>query len=102
MTRGKAKTRIGIVSSNKMDKTVVVEVERLTRHGRYQKPVRRTSRFKAHDERNECKVGDKVFIIESKPISRTKRWRVSKILESAGAPEVGALETIEGEGGMEQ
>jgi small subunit ribosomal protein S17 len=101
MARGKAKTMIGIVTSNRMDKTVVVEVERLARHERYQKPVRRTSRFKAHDERNECKVGDKVFIIESKPISRTKRWRVSKILESAGAPGVGAIEPVEGEGGIE-
>jgi small subunit ribosomal protein S17 len=70
-----------------MDKTVVVDVVQIVSHPKYKKPIKRTSRFKAHDEKNECRVGDKVLIIETRPLSRTKRWRVSKILERKSAIE---------------
>jgi small subunit ribosomal protein S17 len=71
----------GIVTSDRMDKTVVVTVERLERHPVFGKYVRRRSKFKAHDERNECRQGDKVLIRECRPLSREKGWRVVKILE---------------------
>ena len=83
MSRGIAKTRFGMVVSNKMDKTVVVDVVNMSNHPRYEKPIKRSSKFKAHDERGICEVGDKVLIIESSPISKTKRWRVSKIVEKS-------------------
>lgn len=78
MNRGKVKTRVGVVVSNKMQKTVVVSVERVYRHPLYQKVIRMTTKFKAHDELGECKVGDRVEIMETRPISREKRWRVVK------------------------
>lgn len=78
--RSKRKIRIGKVVSNKMDKTVVVVVERQFAHPIYQKMIKRKSRFKAHDEKNECLVGDKVRIMETKPISKDKCWRVVEIL----------------------
>lgn len=81
MERGTRKTRIGVVVSDKMNKTAVVAVERLVKHPTYKKYIKRTSKFKAHDEKNECKVGDKVKIIETRPLSKTKRWRVVEILE---------------------
>lgn len=81
MPRGKARTRIGVVKSNKMDQTVVVEIVTTVKHRQYTKPIKRSSTFKAHDKENKCSVGDKVLIIESKPISKTKRWRVSQIIE---------------------
>ncbi len=81
MERGVRKTRVGVVVSNKMDKTVVVAVERLVKHPLYKKYIKRTKKFKAHDERNECQVGDKVKIMEARPLSKTKRWRVVEILE---------------------
>ena len=71
----------GIVRSNRMDKTVVVEVQRLERHPVYKKYVRRTKRVHAHDEGNRCSVGDRVEIIETRPLSRTKRWAVVRIVE---------------------
>ncbi len=71
----------GMITSDKMDKTVVVTVERLEKHPVFQKYVRRRSRFKAHDEKNECKVGDKVLIRECRPLSKDKCWRVVSILE---------------------
>ncbi len=74
------KSRTGFVVSDKMDKTVVVAVERLFKHPLYKKTIKRLSRFKAHDEKNTCKTGDRVEIIETKPISKDKRWRVAKIL----------------------
>jgi small subunit ribosomal protein S17 len=77
--------KIGVVVSNKMQKTVVVEVERLVMHPLYQKYLRRRSRFMAHDEKNECKVGDRVEIRETRPMSRHKRWLVKTILEKASA-----------------
>ncbi len=71
----------GTISSDKMDKTVIVTVERLEKHPVFQKYIRRRSRFKAHDEKNECKVGDKVLIRECRPLSKDKCWRVVSILE---------------------
>lgn len=76
MDRGKVKVREGIVVSNKMQKTVVVKVERVFRHPFYQKVIREAKKFKAHDELGECKVGDRVEIMETRPLSREKRWRV--------------------------
>ena len=81
--RGYRKTREGLVVSDKMDKTVVVAVEDRFKHAMYGKVVRRTSRYKAHDENNEAGVGDRVLLMETKPRSATKRWRVVEILEKA-------------------
>ncbi|MGQ9688929.1 MAG: 30S ribosomal protein S17 [Desulfobaccales bacterium] len=81
--RGVRKTREGIVVSDKMDKTVVVEVKRLVSHPLYHKIIRRRKRFKAHDPQNICQVGDKVLIEETRPLSRDKCWRVKQILEKA-------------------
>lgn len=78
-----AKTYTGKVVSDKMDKTVVVAVSRLTQHPAYKKTVRRTTKFKAHDELNACKTGDTVTIKESRPLSREKRWSVVEIIERA-------------------
>jgi small subunit ribosomal protein S17 len=74
---------VGTVVSNKMDKTVVVEVERLVKSKLYQKYIRRSSKFAAHSEGHACQIGDRVSITESRPLSRRKRWRVSKIVEKA-------------------
>ena len=74
---------LGTVVSDKMDKTVVVLVERLVKHRLYKKYVKRRAKFAAHDEQNTCKIGDKVLITESRPLSKMKRWRVSKIVEEA-------------------
>lgn len=82
-TTGRRKTRMGIVVSDKMDKTVVVRVERLVKHPVYQKYVRKRANFKAHDESNACKVGDKVMIEEWRPLSREKRWRIRQLIEKA-------------------
>jgi small subunit ribosomal protein S17 len=93
---GRRKTKVGRVVSDKMDKTIVVAVERLTRHPLYKRVIRVTKKFKAHDEGNEARVGDTVLIEESRPLSRTKRWRLVEILARAGeaavAPEVVAEE----------
>jgi small subunit ribosomal protein S17 len=75
------KTRIGRVVSDKMDKTRVIVVERTFRHPQYERVVKRTTRFKVHDERNETHVGDRVVIIETRPLSKDKRWRIKEILE---------------------
>src|SRR5262245_49073321 len=77
------KTQIGLVTSNKMQKTVVVEVLRLIRHAKYKKYLKRRVKFKAHDEKQECQPGDKVLIVETRPISKEKRWKVQQILERA-------------------
>ncbi|BAF58510.1 MAG: 30S ribosomal protein S17 [Pelotomaculum sp.] len=79
--RGIRKTLTGRVVSNKMDKTVVVAVETLVRHPLYQRTIRRTKKFKAHDEENACRIGDKVKMMETRPLSKEKRWRVVEILE---------------------
>jgi small subunit ribosomal protein S17 len=81
--REQRKQLVGWVSSNRMDKTVVVEVERTVRHRLYGKVLRQVKKYKAHDEQNECKIGDQVRILESRPLSREKRWRVVEILERA-------------------
>ena len=81
--RNLRKTMIGTVVSNKMDKTVVVAVETSVRHDMYGKTVKRTYKLKAHDENNECQEGDKVEVMETRPLSKDKRWRVVKVLEKA-------------------
>ncbi len=83
MERKKRKTLVGTVVSDRMDKTVVVAVERIWVHPLYGKRLRRTKRYKAHDENNECRVGDRVRLMETRPLSREKRWRVCEILERA-------------------
>ena len=90
----KRKTRTGTVISDKMDKTVVVLVESLRRHPRYKKVVRHTSNFKAHDEANACKIGDVVKIIETRPLSKDKCWRVAKIISRKEVVEVEPAEII--------
>ncbi len=82
--RGKQKTLVGRVVSDKMDKTVVVRVNRLYRHRLYKKVIKATKKYKAHDEGNACRVGDVVRIVESRPLSREKRWAVQEIMEKAG------------------
>jgi small subunit ribosomal protein S17 len=81
--KGKRKIRTGVVTSNKMDKTVVVSVQRILRHPIYKKFIRRNSKVLAHDESNECQIGDTVNIIEARPLSRHKRWRVYEIAKKA-------------------
>ena len=81
--RGYRKVREGLVVSDKMEKTIVVEVEDRVKHGLYGKVIRRTSKLKAHDEKNECGIGDRVLLMETRPLSATKRWRVVEILEKA-------------------
>ncbi len=84
---------VGIVVSDKMDKTVVVMVERLTQHPLYKKYIKRRKKFMAHDEENACRIGDKVLIEETRPLSRHKRWRVRQILERAKVLEKEEAET---------
>ncbi|HEX4849258.1 MAG TPA: 30S ribosomal protein S17 [Puia sp.] len=81
--RNLRKTRIGVVSSNKMNKTITVAVERKVKHPIYGKFLKKTSSFHAHDEKNECSIGDVVKIMESRPLSKTKRWRLIEIVEKA-------------------
>ncbi len=102
MPRGKAKTRVGVVKSSNMDKTVVVEIASTVKHKQYNKPIRRSSTYKAHDKDNQCSVGDRVLIIESKPISKTKRWRVSRILEHEAAVQMEIKDETETQASGEQ
>jgi len=81
--RGRRKTLVGVVVSDKMHKTVVVMVERLVRHAMYGKMIRRKTTFKAHDEENRCRIGDKVVIVETRPLSKEKHWRITEVLEKA-------------------
>jgi small subunit ribosomal protein S17 len=81
--RGMKRQMSGYVVSDKMDKTVTVKVERVVKHPLYKKYIRRHKKYMAHDERNECQVGDRVLILEARPLSKNKRWRVSKIMEKA-------------------
>ncbi len=83
MERGRRKVRIGKVVSDKMDKTIVVAVETFVAHPLYKKQIRKTTKFKAHDENNECKIGDIVKIMETRPLSKEKRWRLVEIIERA-------------------
>ena len=83
VARNTRKTREGLVVSDKMDKTVVVAVEDRVKHALYGKVMRKSSKLKAHDEQNDCGVGDRVLIMETRPLSATKRWRVVEILERA-------------------
>jgi len=81
--RGQRKIKIGKVVSNKPDKTIVVQIERLVQHPKYKKFIKRRSKLYAHDEKNECQMGDVVEVIESRPLSRLKRWRLLSIVEKA-------------------
>jgi small subunit ribosomal protein S17 len=81
--RGRRKVRTGVVVSDKMDKTVLVRVDRQVRHGLYAKTVRRSSKLAVHDEQNDAHVGDTVRVMETRPVSRSKRWRVVEVLERA-------------------
>jgi small subunit ribosomal protein S17 len=81
--RGLRKSQTGTVISDKMDKSVVVQVDRLVKHSTYKKYVRRRAKYTVHDETNACKIGDRVVIRETRPLSKTKRWRVSQIVEKA-------------------
>jgi len=81
--RGRSQVLQGIVVSDKMDKTVIVKVERTIMHRLYQRYIRRTNKFAAHDETNQCRIGDRVAIVASRPLSKLKRWRVREILERA-------------------
>ncbi len=83
MERGNRKSRIGVVVSNKMAKTVVVKVDRRVPDPKYGKIVKRAEKYKAHDENNACQIGDKVRIVETRPMSKDKRWRVAETLEKA-------------------
>ena len=83
MERNRRKTGIGIVVSDKMDKTVVVATKEHVRHSLYGKAIKRTKKFKVHDENNECGIGDKIKVMETKPISKDKRWRLVEIVEKA-------------------
>ena len=82
-SRNLRKERVGIVISDKMQKTIVVQIEERVRHPKYGKIMRRSVKFKAHDENNDCGVGDKVRIMETRPLSKDKRWRLAEILEKA-------------------
>jgi len=79
--RNLRKTKLGVVSSNKMDKTITVNVERKVKHPLYGKFVKKSTKFHAHDEKNECSIGDTVKIMESRPLSKTKRWRLVEVVE---------------------
>ena len=81
--RNLRKTQVGTVVSDKMDKTVVIAIQDHVRHPLYKKIIKRTVKLKAHDEKNECKVGDRVMVMESRPLSKDKRWRVAQIIERA-------------------
>ena len=83
MERNLRKTRVGVVVSDKMDKTIVVAVKDSVQHPLYKKIMKRTVKFKAHDENNECGIGDRVLIMETRPLSKDKRWRVVEIIEKA-------------------
>lgn len=79
--RNLRKTKLGVVSSNRMDKTITVSVERKVKHPLYGKFVKKSTKFHAHDEKNECSIGDTVKIMESRPLSKTKRWRLVEVVE---------------------
>lgn len=82
-TRNRRKTRVGVVVSDKMEKTRVVAIERMARHRLYGRTIRRTEKIHVHDETNQCNVGDRVKVMETRPLSKKKRWRIVEILERA-------------------
>lgn len=82
-TRGRRKVQTGVVVSNKMDKTIVVAVESRTKHKLYGKIIKRTTKLKAHDENNQCQIGDRVRVMETRPLSKDKHWRLVEIIERA-------------------
>ena len=82
-TRGLRKTRIGIVVKNKMDKSILAAIERKVAHPLYKKYYKKTTKFMVHDEKNECNIGDKIKIVEARPISKRKKWRLVEIIEKA-------------------
>ena len=82
-TRNLRKTRVGIVVSDKMDKSIVVAIQDNVKHKVYNKIIKRTTKIHAHDEKNECNIGDKVEVMETRPLSKTKRWRLVQIIEKA-------------------
>jgi small subunit ribosomal protein S17 len=90
----KRKTRFGKVVSNKMDKTVVVAVDTPKRHRLYKKTIRRAVKYKAHDEKNQCRIGDVVRIVETRPLSKDKRWRVAEILSKGEVAEIQPKEIV--------
>jgi small subunit ribosomal protein S17 len=94
-TRGLRKERSGVVVGDRMQKTFVVSVERTMMHPKYKKYLRRRTRVKAHDESNQCHIGDRVIIVESRPLSRDKRWRVSRVLERAKTIEAEPSEAVD-------
>lgn len=83
LERNLRKTRIGVVTSNRMEKTITVSVERRVKHPIYGKFVKKTTKFHAHDDKNECTIGDTVRIMETRPLSKTKRWRLVEVVEKA-------------------
>ena len=94
MMASKRKTRMGTVTSNKMDQTVVVSVEELTHHRLYHKTVKHVARYKAHDKNNESKEGDIVRIVETRPLSKDKRWRVAQIIKKGESVEIKPAEVV--------
>jgi len=99
--RGHRKTAVGIVTSDKMDKTITVEAERRVMHPRFKKYIKAYTRYKAHDERNEASEGDQVLIMETRPLSKTKRWRLVEILRRAHGAEVEIANPAEAAAGGE-
>jgi len=81
--RNLRKEKVGVVTSNKMTKSIVVAVERKVKHPKYGKFINRTSKFMAHDEKNECNIGDTVRIVETRPLSKNKKWRLAEVIEKA-------------------
>jgi small subunit ribosomal protein S17 len=88
---GRKAAKVGVVISDKMDKSVVVRVDRLTKHPLYKKYIRKRAKFMAHDEENKCRIGDTVEIVESRPLSKMKRWRVRRIIMKSAALDVGKM-----------
>ena len=91
------KERIGVVISDKMDKTITVQVDRVSRHPVYNRSIRKATKFKAHDEKNEAKLGDVVRIQETRPLSKTKRWRLVEVVKRSSGAESVELKPVEGE-----
>ena len=95
VARNKRKVRVGWVVSDKMDKTIVVEVQRLVRHPKYRKVMKRSTKLYAQDDKNQCQIGDKVKVMETRPLSKLKRWRLVEILEKGSGLEVEIKEEVE-------